>query len=127
MPGPQEVTIDLPLAAVQGDRREKQNGMTKLMPENSGPYGNIAVTSWEIKQVGMCAQCCLAVRCAIPDTSRAYIYIRNNGSLEANDTNGIRACGSCCCDIQDNIRVEYFDRSPYSTNCNVAPCPCCLP
>ena len=123
---PQEVTIGQPLSIAQGDRREKQNGLTSLMPQ-SGPTGSIAVTSWEIKQVGACEKCCLALRCSVPDTSRAYLYIRNNGSLEANDTNGIRACGSCCCDIQDNIRVEYFDRSPYSSNCNVAPFPCCLP
>ena len=105
-----------------GDRKTKQNGMTAL--DNSN---NIEVSSWEVKRVGICQQMFLALKCAKADVTRSYIYIRSNNSLELNDTNGWKTCGTCCCAIQDNISVEYYDRKPYKEACKLAPFPwCCL-
>ena len=67
----------------------------------------------------------LALKCASADQTRSYIYIRSNSSLELNDTNGIKAFGTMCSDIQDNISVEYYDRAPHKEGCKLAPFPCC--
>ena len=105
-----------------GDRKAKQNGMTAL------DSNNLEVSSWEVKGVGTCQQIFLALKCAKADQTRSYIYIRSNNSLELNDTNGLKSCGTCCMAIQDNISVEYYDRAPYKEDCKLAPAPwCCLP
>mmetsp|Transcript_49959 Transcript_49959/g.130112 ORF Transcript_49959/g.130112 Transcript_49959/m.130112 type:complete len:319 (-) Transcript_49959:710-1666(-) len=107
----------------KGDRLTVQKGCTRLTQPNT-----IGVSSWEVKDVGVCDKITLLLRCSVSDVSRSYIYIRNNNSLELNDTNGIRNCCTCCCEIPDDVRVEYFDRPPWAPECNCAPFPycCCI-
>lgn len=108
-----------------GDRVQKQNGDTALKQP-----GVINVTSWEIAHPTCRETCCAAMKCAIYDTTRAYIYVRDNRSIEVNDTNTVKSCCSCCFQVQDNVSVNYFDRSPYSKQCNLSPPVawiCCMP
>lgn len=120
--GHESVVTTLPQ---HGDRVQKQNGDTALKQP-----GVINVTSWEIEHPTCRETCCAAMKCAIYDTTRAYIYVRDNRSIEVNDTNSIKSCCSCCCQVQDNVSVNYFDRSPYSKQCNLSPPVawlCCMP
>ena len=103
-----------------GDRRTVQDGATALCQPNA-----ITLSSWEVKDARLCEKICLALRCSVADTSRAYIYIRDNHSLELNDTSGFCSFCTCCCPFQDSIRVEYFDRAPWTTTCTLAPFPWC--
>jgi len=100
-----------------GDRVTEQQGCTKLAEK-----GAIKVSSWELKDPTCCETLCLTLRCSTWDKSRGYLYIRDNGSFEMNDTNGMH---SCCCVVQDNIWVENFDRAPWDDACKPAPPPCC--
>jgi hypothetical protein len=103
-----------------GDRKATRNGMT------AWTANAIEISSWELKEPGQCETFCLALRCSKVDMSRSYAYIRSNGSIELNDTNGLKACCTCCWEAQDNIGVYYFDRSPLADTCNIAQfCVCC--
>ena len=108
-----------------GDRTTSQNGLTKLKQP-----GNIYVTSWELQPPTCCDNICAGLKCSTFDTNRAYIYVRDNMSIEVNDTNSLRGAPcNCCCEVQDDISVYYFDRSPFSPQCNCTPCSawfCCM-
>ena len=106
-----------------GDRRTRHDGATAL----KNP-GLIRVSDWEVAQPNCWEQCCLALRCAVVDTSRSYIYIRDNNSLELNDNNNLLSCVNCCnccCETPDDTRVEYFDRPPWTTTCKRVGFPWC--
>ena len=103
-----------------GDRRTVPDGATALCQPNA-----ITLSSWEVKDASLCKKISLALRCSVADTSRAYIYIRDNHSLELNDTMSISSFCTCCCPFQDSIRVEYFDRAPWMATCTIAPFPWC--
>ena len=108
-----------------GDRTQEQNGLTKLKQP-----GVINVTNWEIAPPTCCDTFCAALRCSWFDSTRAYIYSRDNNSLELNDTNSMKSCCHCCCTVHDNVSVHYYDRSPLSKECNCSPCSawlCCMP
>ena len=132
---PQQVKVNMsiqaPLMHMQnvqsmdsfGDRRSPQQGCTKVTHP-----GRIGISSWEVRAGTVCDQICLATVCSKWDTERSYIYIRDNRSIEVNDTNALKNLFTCCCKVQDNVRVEYFDRPPYARECNCAPIPwcCCI-
>jgi len=106
-----------------GDRSSPQKGCTRV----TNP-GRIGISSWEVRDGTVCDQICLATVCSKWDKERSYIYIRDNRSIEVNDTNALTNLCTCCCKVQDNVRVEYFDRPPYARECNCAPVPwcCCI-
>ena len=121
VPGIPAAAVSPPVATGRiGDRRTVQDGATALCQPNA-----ITLSSWEVKDARLCEKICLALRCSVADTSRAYIYIRDNRSLELNDTSSFCSCCTCCCPFQDSIRVEYFDRPPWTTTCTLAPFPWC--
>ena len=106
-----------------GDRKLKPLGLTALTANT------IEIGSWELKPATLCTKFCLALKCSEENLGRSYIYIRSNGSIELNDTNGVKACCTCCWGPQDDIKVYYFDRSPLADTCNIACCAycCCIP
>lgn len=110
--------VALPNSAIPGYRTTKQDGHTALKQPNA-----IYLTSWELAQPTNCEAFCAFLRCSYYDTKRAYIYSRDNMSLEVNDTNSLRSGAVCtlCCEVQDNVKVYYYDRSPLSKECNCAP------
>jgi len=122
-PGP--VIITSGPQQVGGDRTKVQPGLTALRQP-----GVITLSSWEVKEPSLCDTIHLALRCSVADTSRSYIYIRDDHALELNNTMGLLNCCTCfcCCETPDNVRVEHFDRPPWAKECNTAPFPycCCI-
>jgi hypothetical protein len=110
---PQAMHVPVPGAPTRlvdlGDRATPHNGLTAPKAP-----GLMQFSDWELDKPGCCVKMGLACRCSTWDDSRSYLYIRDNGSLEINDTNGIKNCFTCCCKVQDNIFVYYFDRDPYA-------------
>ena len=103
-----------------GDRHTQHAGATKLSTPTM-----IRISDWELKGPGCCDHLCLALRCSWWDNARSYLYIRDNSSIEKNDTNGINNCCSCCSKVKDYVSVEYNDRAPYAKTCKRSPFPCC--
>ena len=104
-----------------GDRRTNHNGATKIQNP-----GMIRISDWELRGPGCCDKCRLALQCSWWDTTRSYLYVRDNHSIEFNDANGIKNCCTCCCFSQaDDVGVEYSDRAPYAKHCKPSPFPCC--
>ena len=104
-----------------GDRRTNHNGATKIQNP-----GMIRISDWELRGPGCCDKCRLALQCSWWDTTRSYLYVRDNHSIEFNDANGIKNCCTCCCFSQaDDVGVKYSDRAPYAKHCKPSPFPCC--
>ena len=104
-----------------GDRRTNHNGATKIQNP-----GMIRISDWELRGPGCCDKCRLALQCSWWDTTRSYLYVRDNHSIEHNDANGIKNCCTCCCFSQaDDVWVTYSDRAPYAKHCKPSPFPCC--
>ena len=97
-----------------GDRATQQDGDTRLAQP-----GAIQVSSWEPAKPHCWQSCCLALKCSYADETRTYLYLRDNRSIEINDTNGIKNCCTCCCEIQDNVSVFYYDRAPFAKECRL--------
>jgi len=108
--------MEVEASRLVGDRTQRQAGFTALKQP-----GLIRVSSWELAPPTCYESFCAALRCSWYDTTRSYIYSRDNMSLEVNDTNSCQSCCSCCCEIQDNVSVYYYDRSPLAKECNCAP------
>ena len=112
-----------------GDRLTEHAGATQLKTARRMEVPNtIGISDWELKGPTCCEQICLALRCSCWDDTRQYLYIRDNSSIEKNDTNVITSCCTCCCGVRDNVSVMYNDRAPYGpTRCRLSPFPlCCL-
>jgi hypothetical protein len=121
---PQAMHVPVPGAPTRlvdlGDRATPHNGLTAPKAP-----GLMQFSDWELDKPGCCVKMGLACRGSTWDDSRSYLYIRDNSSLEMNDTNGYKNCFTCCVEVQDNIFVYYFDRDPYAPNCKLGPFPWC--
>ena len=111
-----------------GDRLTEHAGATQLKTARRTEVPNtIGISDWELKGPTCYEQICLALRCSCWDDTRQYLYVRDNSSIEKNDTNVITSCCTCCCGIRDNVSVMYNDRAPYGPRCRLSPLPlCCL-
>ena len=111
-----------------GDRLTEHAGATQLKTARRTEVPNtIGISDWELKGPTCYEQICLALRCSCWDDTRQYLYVRDNSSIEKNDTNVITSCCTCCCGVRDNVSVMYNDRAPYGPRCRLSPLPlCCL-
>jgi len=111
-----------------GDRLTEHAGATQLKTARRTEVPNtIGISDWELNGPTCCEQICLALRCSCWDDTRQYLYVRDNSSIEKNDTNAITSCCTCCCGVRDNVSVMYNDRAPYGPRCRLSPFPlCCL-
>ena len=111
-----------------GDRLTAHAGATQLKTAKCSEVPNIiSISDWELKGPTHCEQISLALRCSCWDDTRQYLYIRDNSSIEKNDTNGTTSCCAWCCGVRDNVSVVYNDRTPYGSTCRPSPFPwCCI-